>query len=92
MPYSFKCVEKYSVKILDQERRFVYTTPKSFLELIKLFKSMLAKKEGELIDSKDRYELGVVKLTETGEIVGKLEEELKVFSVEVEAKKIEADT
>jgi hypothetical protein len=52
---------------------------------------MLVKKEGELIDSKDKYELGVVKLTETGEIVGKLEEELKIFSVEVEAKKIEAD-
>jgi dynein heavy chain len=91
MPFSFKCVENYSAKILDQERRFVYTTPKSFLELIKLFKSMLGKKEGELSDSKDRYELGVIKLTETAEIVGKLEEELKIFSVEVEAKKIEAD-
>jgi dynein heavy chain len=44
MPFSFKCVEKYSARILDQERRFVYTTPKSFLELIKLFKSMLGKK------------------------------------------------
>jgi dynein heavy chain len=43
------------------------------------------------MDSKDRYELGVIKLTETGEIVGKLEEELKIFSVEVEAKKVEAD-
>ena len=91
MPFSFKTVENYSAKILDQERRFVYTTPKSFLELIKLFKSMLGKKEGELINSKDRYELGVIKLTETGEIVGKLEEELKIFSVEVEAKKVEAD-
>lgn len=41
--------------------------------------------------SKDRYELGVVKLTETGEIVSKLEEELKIFSVEVEEKKKSAD-
>lgn len=38
MPYSFKTVDQYSEKILEQERRFVYTTPKSFLELIKLFK------------------------------------------------------
>jgi len=52
---------------------------------------MLMKKEGELVDSKDKYELGVIKLTETSEIVGKLEEDLKLFSVEVEAKKIEAD-
>jgi dynein heavy chain len=91
MPYSFKTVNQYSEKILDQERRFVYTTPKSFLELIKLFKVMLGKKQGELIDNKDKYETGVVKLTETGEIVAKLEEELKIFSVEVEAKKKSAD-
>jgi len=43
------------------------------------------------MDSKDKYELGVVKLTETGEVVAKLEEELKIFSVEVEAKKKNAD-
>jgi dynein heavy chain len=91
MPFSFKTVNKYSDMIFDQERRFVYTTPKSFLELIKLFKVMLAKKEGELVDNRDKYELGVVKLTETGEVVAKLEEELKVFSVEVEAKKKSAD-
>ena len=52
---------------------------------------MLGIKEGEVVDAKDRYELGVVKLTETGEVVGKLEEELKIFSVEVEAKKKSAD-
>ena len=52
---------------------------------------MLLKKEGELVESKDRYELGVIKLTETGEVVSKLEEELKIFSVEVEAKKKSAD-
>jgi len=91
MPFSFKSVNLYSEKILDQERRHVYTTPKSFLELIKLFKVMQAKKEGELIDNKDKYEMGVVKLTETGEVVAKLEEELKIFSVEVEAKKKSAD-
>lgn len=91
MPYSFKCVNKFSEEILDKERRYVYTTPKSFLELLKLFKTMHGVKDGELVEAKDRYELGVVKLTETGEIVGKLEEELKVFSVEVEAKKKSAD-
>ena len=54
MPYSFRIVNQFSEKILDQERRYVYTTPKSFLELIKLFKVMLIKKEGDLIDSKDK--------------------------------------
>lgn len=91
MPFSFKIVNEYSQKILDQERRYVYTTPKSFLELIKLFKVMFAKKEGELAKNLDTYETGVLKLTETGEVVAKLEEELKIMSVEVEAKKKSAD-
>jgi dynein heavy chain len=91
MPYSFKIVGKFSDMIMDQERRAVYTTPKSFLELIKLFKTMQAKKEGELINNKEKYETGVIKLTETGEVVAKLEDELKIFSVEVEAKKKSAD-
>lgn len=43
----------------------MYTTPKSFLELIKLFKSMLNKSMTKLVDAKDRYEVGVVKLNET---------------------------
>jgi dynein heavy chain len=37
MPYSFKLVNEFSDIILETERRYVYTTPKSFLELIKLF-------------------------------------------------------
>ena len=44
MPYSFELVDKMSARIKDQERRFIYTTPKSFLELIALFKSMIGKK------------------------------------------------
>lgn len=74
-----------------QERRPVYTTPKSFLELIKLFKVMLNRKQGELEKSKDQYETGVIKLTATGEDVAKLEEELKVFAVVVEEKAKVAD-
>jgi dynein heavy chain len=91
MPYSFKVVNEFSAKIFEAERRYVYTTPKSFLELIKLFKFMFEKKKTELEQNKDKYEMGVIKLQETGEIVSKLEENLKVFSVEVEEKKRTAD-
>jgi hypothetical protein len=44
-----------------------------------------------LIKDKEKFETGVIKLNETSEIVSKLEEELKVFAVEVEAKKKSAD-
>jgi dynein heavy chain len=91
MPYSFKVVNQQSQVVYDTERRFVYTTPKSFLELIKLFKSMLAKKKITLENSKEKYELGVIKLNETSEMVAELEASLKVSSVEVEKIKQMAD-
>ena len=34
-PFSFDAVGKLSQQFIDEERRFAYTTPKSFLELIK---------------------------------------------------------
>lgn len=49
------------------------------------------KRKDELEKQKDKYEVGVIKLESTGEVVSKLEEELKVFSVEVEEKKKLAD-
>lgn len=39
----------------DTERRHVYTTPKTFLELIKLYKSTLARKRKESQEAIDRY-------------------------------------
>lgn len=38
----------------DAERRHVYTTPKTFLELIKLYKSTLARKRKESQEAIDR--------------------------------------
>ena len=47
MPYSFALVNKVSKKFFDAERRYNYTTPKTFLELIKLYKNVLSKKRKE---------------------------------------------
>jgi dynein heavy chain len=62
MPSSFESVNKLSTKLFEVERRYVYTTPKSFLELIKLFKSMLKTKRDDLLANRERYETGLVKL------------------------------
>lgn len=91
MPYSFGKVNIASSQIFDAERRYVYTTPKSFLELIKLYLVMLGKQRSDLNTARDNYESGVIKLQKTGEDVAVLEEELKIFAVEVEAKKQVAD-
>ena len=42
MPYSFGIVGEQSALALVTEKKYIYTTPKSFLELIALFKKMLA--------------------------------------------------
>ena len=76
---------------MAQERRYIYTTPKSFLELIKLFKGMLGKKKDALVNSREKYEGGVSKLNETSALVAEIEAELKISSVEVEKIKKAAD-
>lgn len=91
MPYSFGRVGIASQQILEAERRYVYTTPKSFLELIKLYITMLNKTRNDLNTAWDNYESGVIKLKKTGEEVDVLQEELKIKAVEVEAKKEVAD-
>lgn len=67
MPFSFKTVNDLSIKILEQDKRYVYTTPKTFLELIKLYVNMLTSKRTELENNKERYENGLIKLNETAE-------------------------
>lgn len=48
MPYSFTLVNNLGKKLFEQEKRYAYTTPKSFLELISLFTNMLNKKREQL--------------------------------------------
>ena len=91
MPFSFKIVDQQAKLVMEQERRYIYTTPKSFLELIKLFKGMLGKKKDALVNAKEKYEGGVSKLNETSAMVAEIEAELKVSSVEVEKIKKAAD-
>jgi len=56
-----------SSQVYNELKRYIYTTPKSFLELINLYTSMLSKKRALLEASKERYETGLVKLIETAD-------------------------
>jgi dynein heavy chain len=66
------------------EKRRCYVTPKSFLELISLYKAMLAKKRSENDEKVLRLETGLEKIKEAGEQVSALQDVLKRESVEVE--------
>ena len=58
-------VNEMSVSYLLNERRYNYTTPKSFLEQIKLYQNLLSMKHTELQMNMSRLENGLEKLGNT---------------------------
>ena len=75
-----------SKKFFEAERRYNYTTPKTFLELIKLYKNVLTKKRKATNDNTERLESGLNKLHKVQGEVDLLVEAAKVMAVEVEQK------
>lgn len=69
-------VEDASEKFWDELRRRVYTTPKSYLDLISLYINSLDKKRQEFNLNKQRLATGLRKLNETNESIA-------VFKVEL---------
>jgi dynein heavy chain len=65
MAYVHKSVNKMSNQYLTNERRYNYTTPKSFLEQITLYRNLLLKNNSELQAKIVRLENGLEKLRST---------------------------
>ncbi|CAE7410117.1 ODA11 [Symbiodinium natans] len=86
LPYSFEAAGVPKDVSFCFGKRFAYTTPKSFLELIKLYTSMVGNKVDALEDQKNRLTNGLEKLHATSEQVAGLEEELKEKAVVVAEK------
>lgn len=57
-------VSEASQQYLETFRRYNYTTPKSYLELIALYKQLLARKRAELQAAKERLQNGVEKIAQ----------------------------
>merc|ERR1719261_1131866 len=99
-PYSFESSQTISNEFMKKEKRFSYSTPKSFLELLKLYTGMLGGKVDALEDKKERLTNGLEKLRVTQESVAALEEVLtekaevvkvKVAEAEVKAEEVGAE-
>ena len=69
MSYVHKSVNDTSQVYLQNERRYNYTTPKSFLEQIALYRNLLGKKNTELQAKIVRLENGLEKLKSTAQQV-----------------------
>jgi len=69
MGYVHMSVNSTSRVYLQNERRYNYTTPKSFLEQISLYSKLLRQKSAELTGKVARLENGLDKLRSTAEQV-----------------------
>ena len=62
LPFSFTQVNQMANKFRMAERRHVYTTPKSYLELLKLYQTLLLAKRTEADSNISRLANGLLKL------------------------------
>ena len=71
----------------ERERRFNYTTPTSYLELISFYKALLGEKRDAIQDQINRLERGLGIMADTNERVALLKQELDVKMQDVEIEK-----
>lgn len=69
MAHAHSQVNTMSRVYLQNEKRYNYTTPKSFLEQISLYSRLLTMKSKELNSKIDRLQSGLEKLKDTAEQV-----------------------
>jgi dynein heavy chain len=91
MAFVHRSVEAASTEFFESERRYNYTTPKSFLDLISLYKKMLASKKQGINVLRERLENGLEKMNSAAEQVAELQENLVKDMAIVEAKKKATD-
>jgi dynein heavy chain len=84
-------VGQASVEYFQTEKRYNYTTPKSFLELIEFYKNLLMSRRADMFAGIKRLETGLDTLMRTNKDVAVLQEFLKEKKKEVEAKKAATD-
>ena len=91
MAYVHTSVNDMSHEYLTVDKRYNYTTPKSFLEQIALYQNILERKAGELQSNMDRMENGLTKLRSTAAQVDDLKLKLAAQEKELAIKNQEAD-
>ncbi|KAL4164616.1 hypothetical protein KRP22_004480 [Phytophthora ramorum] len=88
MPFAFQSTNTLASEFFAREKRRVYSTPKSYLECLTLYRRLLAQKHSRHQNAMQRLQSGLEKMESTGEIVATMEEELKRTLEEAENKKV----
>ncbi|KAG7466869.1 hypothetical protein MATL_G00146930 [Megalops atlanticus] len=81
--FAHTSVNEVSTKYQQNEKHYNYTTPKSFLEFMKLYGNLLGKKRKELTQKMERLENGLQKLQSTAHQVEDLKAKLAIQEVEL---------
>jgi dynein heavy chain len=79
-------VEETSAEFYESLRRRIYTTPKSYLDLINLYTSVLEKKRKEFHQNKSRLANGLNKLNDTNKNIAELKIKLATMQPILAAK------
>ncbi|RHZ17115.1 hypothetical protein DYB37_003140 [Aphanomyces astaci] len=91
MPHSFDAVNVMAEKFKLEEGRIVYTTPKTYLEFLALYTTLLVTKQHDMIKAIFRLQSGLDKLESTSHIVANIEEDLSKTLEEAMKKKAIAE-
>uniref|UniRef100_A0AAZ3Q3C2 Dynein heavy chain 1, axonemal n=1 Tax=Oncorhynchus tshawytscha TaxID=74940 RepID=A0AAZ3Q3C2_ONCTS len=73
------CSSRKCAQYLAELSRYNYVTPKSYLELLAIFSSLIGRKKQELHSARQRMKTGLDKLLRTAEDVSKMQEELEMM-------------
>jgi dynein heavy chain len=86
-----KTVEKKSEQFKKERGRYNYTTPTSYLELLKTYGKTVIVKRKEVAQQRDRLSNGVDKLTTTGAQVADMQEQLRALQPVLAKTQVEVD-
>ncbi|XP_078399007.1 dynein axonemal heavy chain 6-like, partial [Cetorhinus maximus] len=70
----------------QQMRRYYYVTPSTYLELIQGFSKLLKQKRIEIMNSRNRFTNGLLKLSDSSSLVGVMQKELVPLGPQIEQK------
>jgi dynein heavy chain len=82
-----KSIKEFNNAYFKSERRYNYTTPKSFLELVNYFKLLVTRKDGDIEFQIERLEKGLAVVAKASDSIADLKKEIEAKSVIVEEEK-----
>jgi len=91
MPFAFASVNDAAKRYHDAEHRFVYSTPKSYLEVLKLYAKLIADRLESVSGGINRLSGGLQKMADTEEMLVTLEEDIRVKLALAEESKASAE-